>query len=556
MLLAALLQDVGELPSNIATGRFCCPGPEFHTALKPFEFKSLNLDDKKLAGLGLIAKYLSATEQKDIKAAICWNLVFSLISGQLPDGNDLPGSLMCLYHLVDGEVDADRIDYVHRDALHCLGEKVSPLGLIHSFVTVDENGPVFSNSSAVSFFFLLRARLWSSVYFAPQNRFRLSLLLTVMRGALHFASDAERRGIYLKLFGTRTPLKMSISAFRQFHDHHLTVGITKLNENGEKLDSLLGPKGAVAVPLLAGSQSPDYKCTWITLKTDDSGKMEKVGIPDKVFFDTFSDYTAVKSFHKQSVRIQAPEFRLSKHSTVFLEDAGGPFLPWFDKEPCPAPMPAPYSVLIYAPSTVTEDVSKFQKICRRVPNSVIAQSLEENPFVPFGWHDTRNDKDFTGPKIFVSFCWKDILAVRRVLIELYQLKRRYYAIAKENLYVGHSAQKNSKEAAEKAEACIFIASKNYCHNMNVPKSPLATEMDVIRNRKAKEKSSLKCVVLAVCHYREIKDNKKLKENFPFSEVCEDVESFPYTGTALSKATGAEIHELVKSAVDFIDGGTI
>jgi HD superfamily phosphohydrolase len=547
MLLAAMLQDVGEVPSNIATGRFCCPGPEFHSALKPFQFNSQNLEDKELAGLGLIANYLSAPEQKDINAAICWTLVFSLISGQLPGGNDLPGPLKCLHHLVDGEVDADRIDYVHRDALHCLGEKVSPLGLIHSFVTVDENGPVFSNSSAVSFFFLLRARLWSSVYFAPQNRFRLSLLLTVMRGALHFANYTDRRHIYFSLFGTRTPLRMSIPEFLIFHDHQLTVGISKLDDKRKKLASQLGEKGAVAVQLLAGSLSPDYKCTWTTIKTDKATKMEKVSIPDRVFFDTFSDYTAVKSFCKQKVRVQAPEFRLSKHSTVFLENAGGPFLPWFEKEPCPAPMPAPYSVLAYSPSTVTAEIRKFRKKCRTVPNSVIAQSLEENPFVPFGWHDTRKVKEFFGPDIFVSFCWEDILAVRRVLIELYQLKRKYYSIAAENQGVGNSAQENSKRAAQKAGAVIFIVSKKYCEHLKVANSPLEAEMNVLKRRYAKEGSNLKCAVLAVCHYRDV------KYEFPYKDVCDDPAHFPYTGTALSRATGTEVNEIVRSTLKFIDG---
>lgn len=546
MLLAGLLQDVGEIPSNVATSYFCYPGIEFHEALKPFTFRSDSLQNKELIGLGLIAEHLASGEQRDIKNSSCWQLVFSLISGRLPDGEPLPASLKCLYHLVDGEVDADRIDYVHRDAFHCLGEKVSPFALIHSLATVDEDGPVFDNPAAVSFFYVLRARLWSSVYFSPQNRFRLSLLLTVVRGALRITDKSIRGRICEKLFKTKTPEEMTIAKFMGFHDPQLTLGILELAKDSVDLRPKLGQKASLALQLLAGSASPDYECIWSTASPGNSAVIEDVEVPNNVFFDTFSDYTSVKSFRKGSVRVQSPEFRFRSNSTVFLEDAGGPFQPWFEAEPCPAPMPAPYSVLVYLPRVNAGDVAAFVKKCETSPDSVISKALEENPFVPFELHDTRKVPGFSGPNIFISFCWRDILLVRRVLVVLYQMKRRYFAITSSTYGIGNSAQKNSEEAARNADAAIIVASEAYCERLKVANSPLRAEMEILRERRARERNSLRCPVLSVCNFGEI------KEEFPFEYVSDDRKHFPYVGRELARAVGWELHEVVRSALVFID----
>jgi|GEM_PF-1999465 len=546
MLLAALLQDVGELPSNIATGFFCYCGAQFHEALKPFAFHSINVSNKELTGIGLVAEYLTVPGQEKLRASTCWPLVFSLITGQLPSGSPFPSELKCLYHLIDGEVDADRIDYVHRDALHCLGERVSPVALIHSLVTVDAAGPVFGNSSAVSFFYVLRARLWSTVYFSPQNRFRLSLLLTVMRGALRVTDKATRARICLELFGTKSPEQMTIPEFLGFHDHMLSMGIKELAKDKDSLRQKLGQKASCALLLLEGSASPDYECVWTTLKVDELRTVQDIDVPNTVFFDTFSDYTAVKSFRKRAVRIEAPEFRLRQNSTVFLEEAGGPFLPWFEAEPCPAPMLAPYSVLAYLPRVNTAEIENFINRCINAPNSVIAKALEDNPFVPFELHDTRKLPGFTGKDIFVSFCWKDILTVRRVLAALYQMRRRYFAITSPTHGIGNSTQVNSEVAAKNAGAALIITSSDYCERLAVKESPLRAEMDILRSRRAKEGARLKCPVLSVCNFKEIEDK------FPFEYVCDDRKHFPYVGKELANAIGTELHDIVRSAVEFIE----
>jgi hypothetical protein len=59
MLLAALLQDVGELPCNIATAHFCFPHDNVRNAIEKFAFRTHQLENKELFGLGLIADYLS-----------------------------------------------------------------------------------------------------------------------------------------------------------------------------------------------------------------------------------------------------------------------------------------------------------------------------------------------------------------------------------------------------------------------------------------------------------------------------------------------------------------
>ena len=73
--------------------------------------------------------------------------------------------------MLDGVVDADRIDYVARDGLHTLGSGFVPATVIENLCYYTETGPVFSESEPVIAFLTAYAQLWSSVYFAPKTVF-------------------------------------------------------------------------------------------------------------------------------------------------------------------------------------------------------------------------------------------------------------------------------------------------------------------------------------------------------------------------------------------------
>jgi len=71
-------------------------------------------------------------------------------------GASLPDSLRTLRHMIEGEVDADRLDYVYRDAHHTVGGRGSPEAVIDSLLAYDEAGPIFSEPGPVSEFFATR----------------------------------------------------------------------------------------------------------------------------------------------------------------------------------------------------------------------------------------------------------------------------------------------------------------------------------------------------------------------------------------------------------------
>ncbi len=548
MLLAALLQDVGELPCNIATAHFCFPHENVRSAVEKFSFKTHKLEHKELFGLALIANYLNT--DGTLKKAACWQLVFSLISGMLPNGSSLPGPLLALYNLVDGEVDADRIDYVHRDAFHCLGEKISPQALIQSFVRVDETGPVMENNAAVTYFYLLRARLWSAVYFSPQNRFRLALLLTAMRAAWRVADEKERKFVCKTLFKSENSKAMDLPELLDFHDYQLTLGIRILarSESSEEMrsfKSILGERGHHALQLLGDTGLNNYEGVWLKPGIP-SGIPSLPTVPNDVYFDTFSDYLSVKAFRRGTVRVEGPEFGMLDVKTPFLEDAGGSFTKWFEAEPCPVPCLPPQSILMYSPREQSDEVRSFMKTCRKMPTDVIARALEDDPFAPTEFYDTRDAGPlFTGPSIFVSFSHQDIILVRRVIFCLYQLRRRYYAIIRPTEGIGTSTQRNSEEAARCADAVLVLASAPYCTRLNEIGTPLRAEMEVVRERRAKE-SFLKIAVLSICPWSEIKDK------LPWEFLSSESERQPYVGRPLAEASGNEIHDHVEDALKHID----
>jgi HD superfamily phosphohydrolase len=189
MILAALLQDVGELPYGGATKGLFGPNDQVRADVEADVGDDITgWSDKQIFTVkGIISE--RSLRDLDVNRSF---LLF-LINGHCRPKTRLDSQVEMLRHLVDGAVDADRLDYVYRDAYHTLGDHGSVSAVVNTLLFYDEYGPVFEEPGPVTDFLATRAHLWTNVYFSPQSRFR-NLLLSRLRKnryrrAFSFSSD-------------------------------------------------------------------------------------------------------------------------------------------------------------------------------------------------------------------------------------------------------------------------------------------------------------------------------------------------------------------------------
>ena len=142
------------------------------------------------------------------------------------------GHLRALRHMIDGEVDADRLDYVYRDAHHTLGGRGSPRTVIESIIYYDEFGPVFRDPGPVSEFLATRSFLWTRVYFSAENRFRMLLLITLLKGILEHSAARKF------FFDIDESGEVSLEVFHKLDDISLNLKILELSEKSSLVGKL------------------------------------------------------------------------------------------------------------------------------------------------------------------------------------------------------------------------------------------------------------------------------------------------------------------------------
>jgi HD superfamily phosphohydrolase len=213
MLIASLLQDVGELPYQQATRHIYKPSYELRESVENsvgFDISSWN--NKNIFTVACIY------EKQIIRFldGLCLPFLVFLITGYSNLDPRQRNNLLPLRHMMDGTVDADRLDYVFRDVHHTIGGLGKPNAVIESLLFYDETGPIFSDPGPVSNFLATRAYLYSTVYLAPANRFRVILLVALLQGIMR--KDACAR----EFFGGATKGELSIEDFLELDDVSLT----------------------------------------------------------------------------------------------------------------------------------------------------------------------------------------------------------------------------------------------------------------------------------------------------------------------------------------------
>jgi hypothetical protein len=114
-------------------------------------------------------------------------------------------------------------------------------------------------------FLTLRAHLWTTVYFSPQNRFRMILLTTLLTGIKENEECAK------EFFDGVAQKGLTIEDFQQIDDISLTAGITNFYNSKKKNE--LNKRAQNALDILLGN-GQEYECFWLP-RPDNIKNVEK-----------------------------------------------------------------------------------------------------------------------------------------------------------------------------------------------------------------------------------------------------------------------------------------
>lgn len=498
MLIAALLQDVGELPYNMASVHVCTP----HDKLRAGAADWLGLENtggwthKEVFTVGALRKHWEDTGANAPQGVDHRLLVF-LIAGA---SKDHLATFKAWRHMLDGVVDADRLDYVFRDGHHTVGRLGGPLTVIESMVQYDEGGPVFSSPGPVSQFLAARAHLYSAVYLSPQNRFRMIVLIHLLKGV------AEQPALAKHVFEADGD-KLQIEDFLRLDDVSLSERLRRLAANPD-LRRQLDAKAEVALSVFVSGE-PRYAPYWLAAPASPPAG-PALALPPELFWDTFTDVGG-PIYVRDTIRVQNDQFKyLSRQQPdgadplIPLEMCGGPFdliarpksfmLPTADgkessteAEPSDADLrPMPHCVLLFEPEAAAAHKSGFWPIFRSALHDgrLYAHLMANDPLTPHGVPPTTWDKDtFLGPRIFISYAMPDRSVVLKLTGSLHRRQRQYCALTApyQNLIVPPS--QNVEDHLARAEAVVLVVSDAYRQAYADPKRHVRREVDyMIKHR--------------------------------------------------------------------------
>lgn len=529
MLVSALLQDVGELPYAQATSLIFKPSENLREEVKNsvgFEVKGWSNKDIFTVASIHDEPHAKLLQSMEINLSV---LVF-LITGYLAkqELSQLRG-LHQLRHMIDGVVDADRLDYVFRDAYHTVGELGAPNSVVESLLYYDEIGPVFSDPGPASDFLVLRARLWTTVYSSPQNRFRILLLITLLKGII------EDRECTESLFGRDFRNGLSLRDFQALDDISLIEHITRFYNEGAK--DRLRKRAQNAIDLLLG-YGIEYQCFWLPSPNDLTQIKQEPVLPDDLFFDTYSNYQDHSLYKPGAIRVKSERYRYLKNP-ITLEECCGAFSPTLKGSWSALPMPG--NILLFIPKNAKS--GSWNQILQSIKEGALYSVLKKNdPLLPTIHSDTRNEKGVEGKSIFISFAWSDVSLVKAVADALRRKRRRYYLLYDPYQGLGNDTGSNSIHAVNQAEAILVIVSTNYISRYADPNGNIHKE--VIEMTKRYSKNGLKPVFLSADHYEEIRNG------LPYEEL--GYHGIPYVGKPLEDYSISMIEQAVDEVLKIID----
>lgn len=496
LLLAAMYQDVGELPFQKVTSLF----------FRPADNEVQNLQDKLLIAkptnwkssknvFSMVALLNDRQTPGDLASALdIYSIDFLayLITGDgCPPGATHLGSLR---QMVDGGIDADRLDYVYRDASVTIGSLSCPTTVLESITAYSNDHVVVSDPRPVVDFLSTRMRLWTFVYSAPDVRFRQALLKTFLQGRLDFPETSAH------FTDCKLDPELSYTEFLTLDDHDL---ITRIGTCRKVAEKRLQSFRKVAADLLLKS-TLDYQCR--ILERPDVTTAPTVSVvstlPDDLFYDLFRDHDGLQLHRIGSIKVQQS---LTAHldSQIAIERTSGALSPLFSETA--SALLVPKSYYVFRPRKTNG--GRWPSVDAAISDNSLywKLSLAEAERALACKTDTRIEPGFDPSKkaISISYCSQDFSSVVRIVQELYRLKRRYWLFLRPFDGTGNTPAGNSANLITDAEAVLALASKEYISRAADNKSYIAIE---VRNMNTRAKD-IPVVALGV-------DERSVLDNVP------------------------------------------
>ncbi|KAA9150339.1 hypothetical protein FPZ12_041235 [Amycolatopsis acidicola] len=518
LLVAALLQDLGELPYQQATRDFFVPDDDLREWVGSKIEQDVSLWPAKPV---FTLACLYEDEIQDVLAELNLHFIAFLVTAERWRG-EWQSRFLPLRHMLDGEIDADRLDYVHRDAQHTIGVLGKSGDVISAILSYDELGPVCSDPAQLGNFLAMRAHLYSSVYFAPHNRFRVMLLKSILQGVRESPVAEQFLLLPARHIGT--------AAFLELDDVSLEAEITSLSRS--PLRARLSKRTSIALTEFTSSTGA-YEHFWLREQENPAGEPPAVSVPQDVFFEIYEPSAPRRS----GVRLAMPT-PIGETELVGITEVNGPYfeVPTSGR----ATLPIPGDVLVFYPRNGRgRDLSLLKKAFQdnTLRTALVAKARGEWNGVPA---DTRQLPGFDGPAVFVSYCVDDITTVRRLVKELHRRRRRYYAIVEPNQGIGGTTARNSIDGVLRTDAAIVVASRSYQDRCQTQlNGNIMHEIRTMHDRRIPAPSGYPVVPVSVHPHREV-------ANIPWSLLGMDAP--PFTGTVLEKASDPELGATVEAAL--------
>ncbi len=449
LLLAALYQDVGELPFQKMRSLYFAPvAADVKSLVNDLPKASPNKwTIKKVFSVFSLAKDMRDSELKGGFAGYNLEFLAFLMTGDgAPAGTT---ALFALLQMVDGVIDADRIDYVYRDASVTIGSLSRPSTVLESIIGYEPGKVIVNDPRPAADFLSTRMRLWTFVYSSADVRFRQVLLKTVLEGRWDRPeAEAAFKAVNLEP-------NLTHDGFMALDDHSLMDRIERLD-----VANLQPYRQNARTLLLRGTLN--YECR--VLKRDSSSVVAGITeeLPNDLFFDLLSDRG-----HHQLYRVNSVFVRQELTSKIAdlmpLEDSAGAFSPLFSGKNSAMLVRDGYHLFLPREKHGGRWPAAEQAIANGSMFPLVAwEDARRGLACPT---DTRSKSDFPGfsndRAISISYCSKDFPTVIRIARALYLQKHRYWLFLRPFDGTGQTPEGNSSQLVGDAESVLAVISTDY-----------------------------------------------------------------------------------------------
>lgn len=473
LLLVALYQDCGELPFQKVTSLYIRPDEGLtHQFDAPYDAPLVStMKGKEVFTLAALHDDLKELSTYDFR------LLAYLITGKGALGPDT--HLRVLRQMVDGAIDADRLDYVFRDALLTIGSMSRPDTVLNSIKRYEADCVVVDDPRPAADFLATRARLWTFVYASPDVRFRQALLRAFLQSGF-----GSRQGIdAFKTVDLHS--EIGLSGFLSLDDHSMLDRMRRLKSTTRGRDpwfAKLEQYGQNACDVLLQTVT-DYRCE-IDRRPAPPWPASRGNVPNGVFFDLLYDHDERhKSYVPGTIRVESHFTKRmdQEERPVALELCTGALAPLFLDETSRIPL-VKDSFLLFTkkhPQAGEEAWITDARANGWLYDALSRADFERDLQRP---HDTWDRNGFRLPKIAVSCSFKDRDAVIRLMQAIHGEKQKYRLLLESVLWLEGTPIENSRRLIEAAGAALVIASPAYLKSATDLESCIAAEVRAIHEK--------------------------------------------------------------------------